>query len=83
MAACDSRLQLFAIINKRSCEINRKFTFVLILLDLGMKGDKKCCVLMDMPPFLEQNSYDIIVKHMLECVETVTEKIFKTQSKKK
>lgn len=59
-----------------SYEINRRFIFVMRLLGIGLRGCKKFCGLMDMPPFLAQGTYDIIIEQMHGCVKTVAEKLF-------
>lgn len=41
------------------------------LLGLGAAGCAKFCGLMDMPPFLAQSTYDIIVKHICTTVKQV------------
>jgi len=62
-------------------QINRRFIYVMRILGLGLEGCKKFCGLMDMPAFLTQKTYDIIVKNMSECVNTVTEKVFSNAAK--
>ncbi|KYM95562.1 hypothetical protein ALC62_13786 [Cyphomyrmex costatus] len=57
-------------------EINRRFIYVMRILGLGLEGCKKFCGLMDMPAFLVQKTYDIIVKNMSACVNTVAKKVF-------
>lgn len=62
---------------KHSYEINRRFIFVMRTLGLGLKGATQFCGLMDMPAFLLQTSYDMIVKNIHECVSVVTDKLLK------
>ena len=56
-------------------EINRRFVYVMRVLGLGLEGCKKFCSLMDMSAFLSQNTYDMIIKNMKQCVIEVTEKV--------
>lgn len=58
-------------------EINRRFIFVMRVLGLGLTGAKKFCGLMDMPSFLDTNTYNIILKNINLCANTIAEKIFK------
>lgn len=59
-----------------SYAINRRFLFVMRLLGLGLKGAKKFCGLMDMPAFITQSTYDLLINNMHGCIRTVTEKLF-------
>jgi len=59
-----------------SYAINRRFLFVMRVLGLGLKGATKFCGLMDMPAFITQNTYDIIMDNIHFCVQTATEKFF-------
>lgn len=51
-----------------SYEINRRFLFVMRVLGLGLKGATNFCGLMDMPTFLSQPTYDLIMKNIYSCV---------------
>ena len=62
-------------------EINRRFIFVMRVLGMGLKGAQKFCGLMDIPSFLQQNTYDMIVKDIHGCVKTVAENVFKSACK--
>ncbi|KAI4476878.1 hypothetical protein M0804_013205 [Polistes exclamans] len=62
---------------KHSYEINQRFIFVMRTLRLGLKGATQFCGLMDMPAFLLQTSYDMIIKNIHECVSVVTDKLLK------
>ena len=67
-----------------SYAINRRFLFVMRVLGLGLKDAKKFCGLMDMPAFLNQSTYDMIIENMHSCVQTVTDKLLgnaRTQEK--
>ena len=44
--------------------INRRFAFVMRVLGLGLKGTKKFCGIMDMPAFLSQSTYDMIIQNI-------------------
>lgn len=57
-------------------EINRRFLFVMRVLGLGLKGAAKFCGLMDMPAFISQPTYDLIINNIHSCVRTATEKLF-------
>ena len=59
-----------------SYEINRRFLFVMRVLGLGLKGAAKFCGLMDMPDFISQPNYDLIINNIHSCVKTATEKLF-------
>lgn len=61
---------------QHSYEINRRFLFVMRVLGLGLKGATKFCGLMDMPAFLSQPTYDLIINNIHSCVKTATEKLF-------
>lgn len=39
-------------------------TNIMRVLGLGLKGAKKFCGLMDMPAFITQNTYDLIINNM-------------------
>lgn len=54
-------------------EINRRFFFVMRLLGLGLNGAKKFCGIMDLPPPVAQNTYDIIVNNIWRASTTVCE----------
>ena len=58
-------------------EINRQFIFTMKVLGLGLKGCQKFCGLMDIPQFLCHSTYDIILKHIHSCVDTVCQYIMK------
>ncbi|XP_066581799.1 LOW QUALITY PROTEIN: uncharacterized protein [Prorops nasuta] len=58
-----------------SYAINRRFIFVMRILGLGLKGAKKFCGLMDMPAFLTQSTYDMILKNIHGCVQIATDKL--------
>ncbi|KYM96705.1 hypothetical protein ALC62_00134 [Cyphomyrmex costatus] len=60
---------------EHSYAINRRFLFVMRVLGLGLKGATKFCGLMDMPPFLTQTTYDLIIKNIHSCVQVATEKL--------
>lgn len=59
-----------------SYSINRRFLFVMRVLGLGLKGATKFCGLMDMPPFLCQRTYDLIVNNIHSSIKIVGEKLF-------
>ena len=44
-------------------------------LGLGLKGANKFCGLMDMPAFLSQSTYDMIIQNIHSCVEIATGKL--------
>lgn len=56
-----------------SYEINRRFIFVMRLLGIGLKGCQKFCGLMDLPPFITQNTYDIILRNIHTTAKSVCE----------
>lgn len=53
---CTPRFVLSSPFVRHSYEINRRFIFVMRLLGIGLRGCKKFCGLMDMPPFLAQET---------------------------
>lgn len=58
------------IMNK-AYEINRRMILTMRLLGVGINGIKKFCAFMDLPHPVFQKSYDEIVKHIREAVESV------------
>lgn len=54
-----------------SYEVNRRFILTMRLLGLGAAGCAKFCGLMDMPQFLSQSTYEMIVKHIGESIKAV------------
>ena len=62
---------------ERSFEINRRFIFVMRVLGLGQAGAKKFCGLMDMPPFLYNSTYNLIIKYIHSSAQTVRDVLFK------
>ena len=57
-------------------EINRKFIFVMQILDLGLAECKKLCGLMDIScSFLNQSTYDFYISkiQVQGCIKTVAE----------
>lgn len=73
---CPSRSINSSPFIEHSYEINRRFLFVMRVLGLGLKGAAKFCGLMDMPAFLTQPTYDLIMKNIHSCVKTATDKLF-------
>lgn len=61
---------------KNTYEVNRRFVFTMRLLGLGLKGAQRFCGLMDMPAFLCQATYDMLVKNIHGVVKSVTETSF-------
>ena len=47
------------------------------VLGIGLKGAQKFCDLMDMPNFFHHSTYDMIVKHINQCIKSVAEILFK------
>ena len=47
---------------KHSYEINRRFILAMRVIGVGFKGAKKCCSLMDFPPFLCKSTYCMILE---------------------
>lgn len=45
-------------------EINTRFFFVIRLLGIGLRGAMKFCGLMDLPPPVQQTTYDIIIDNI-------------------
>lgn len=68
---CDQRKINASALIDGAYEINRRFIMTMRLLGLGAAGCAKFCGLMDMPPFLKQKSYDIILKHISTAVRAV------------
>lgn len=54
-----------------SYEINTRFIFTMRMLGVGLAGCTKFCGLMDMPAFLSQSTYDIIIGHICDTVKVV------------
>lgn len=73
---CDPRAINSCPFIKHSYAINRRFLFVMRTLGIGLKGAAKFCGLMDMPPFVMQATYDLIVKNIHSCTQMATEKLF-------
>lgn len=59
-----------------SYEINRRFVFTMRILGLELKGCEKFCGLMDMPNFLSQPTYDLLINNIHPCVLLVRDKLF-------
>lgn len=62
---------------QHSYEINRRFIFTMRVLGLGLAGAQKFCGLMDMPNFLFEHTYIMILKNIYESVKTAVEIMFK------
>ena len=60
-----------------SFEINRRFIFTMRVLGIGLAGSQTFCGLMDMPRFLTETTYAIILKSIYESVKTCADVIFK------
>ncbi|XP_046737741.1 uncharacterized protein LOC124406385 [Diprion similis] len=60
-----------------SYEINRRFIFTMRVLGIGLAGAQKFCGLMDMPRFLTETTYSLILKSIYESVKTCADVIFK------
>ncbi|KAK0177232.1 hypothetical protein PV328_001308 [Microctonus aethiopoides] len=73
---CEDRAINSSPFVKHSYEINRRFIFVMRVLGIGLKGAAKFCGLMDMPVFLTQKIYDLIIDNIYSCVKVATEKLF-------
>lgn len=83
---CENRVINSSPFLKHFYEINRRFIFVMRILGLGLKGAAKFCGLMDMPAFLTQNTYDLIIENIHSCVKVAAEKLFEkafTEEKKR
>ena len=68
---CEQRKITASAVVDRAYEINRRFILAMKLLGVGAAGCAKFYGLMDMPPFLRQTSYDIILKNNFTTVKDV------------
>lgn len=59
-----------------SYEINRRFILTMRVLGLGLAGAQKFCGLMDMPSFLSEHTYSLILKNIHDSVKTAVEVLF-------
>lgn len=75
--SCKSQLIPSSPFISHSYEINRRFIFTMRVLGIGLAGAQKFCGLMDMPNFLSENTYTLILKNIYECVKTAIDIIFK------
>ena len=58
-------------------EINRRLTFAMRMLGIGLSGIKKFCGLMDLPSPVTQSSYDKIVDHIHDAYKKASEFFFR------
>lgn len=54
-------------------EVNRRFTFTMRLLGIGLEGCKKFCGVMDLPPPVTQATYDLHVENIRQASLVVCE----------
>ncbi|KYN11352.1 hypothetical protein ALC57_16498, partial [Trachymyrmex cornetzi] len=59
-----------------SYEINRRFILTMRVLGLGLAGAQKFCGLMDMPSFLSEHTYSLILKNIHDSVKIAVEVLF-------
>lgn len=64
-----------------SFEINRKFALAMRVIGVGYKGAKKCCALMDFPPWLAKSTYYILLEHICEASKNMAQFFMKKASK--
>ncbi|XP_053945027.1 uncharacterized protein LOC128854730 isoform X6 [Anastrepha ludens] len=58
-------------------EINTRFFFVLRLLGIGLRGAMKFCGLMDLPPPLQQSTYDMIINNIHSAASNIAQLVLK------
>jgi len=75
--SCESQLIPSSPFISHSYEINRRFIFTMRVLGIGLAGAQKFCGLMDMPNFLSESTYTLILKNIHECVKTAIDIILK------
>ncbi|KYQ49804.1 hypothetical protein ALC60_11123, partial [Trachymyrmex zeteki] len=62
---------------KTAYEINTRFFFVMRLLGIGLRGAMKFCGLIDLPPTVQQTTYDMIIDNIHSAASSIVQLVLK------
>lgn len=79
--ACEGKTIPASPFIKNGYEINRRFTFAMRLLGIGLQGMKKFCAFMDMPAPIFHSFYDSIVDTIAIAAKAVSDLSMKKAAK--